>query len=140
MLSPSAARMGCVSTTLRHIGRNSRRFSVTTGRRGSILSQGRNELSRARVAFASDASRWKSTMATYDSSDDEEDSNRSHGHAEAAKARSTFSHEEAWMVNLGREDNNEWLLGTRADDWFTGLKPTDCPGELWYLKMKLSYL
>jgi hypothetical protein len=69
-------------------------------------------------------------MTSYDSSDDEEDSNRSHGHAEAAKVRSAFSHEEAWMVNLGRDDCNEWLLGPRdADDWFTGLKPSICPGK-----------
>lgn len=70
-------------------------------------------------------------MASYDSSsdDDEEDSKRSHGHAEAAKARSAFSHEEAWMVSLGRDDNNEWLLGPRdANEWFTGLKPSTCPG------------
>jgi hypothetical protein len=34
------------------------------------------------------------------------------------------------MINLGREDNNEWLLGPRdADEWFTGLKPTICPGK-----------
>jgi len=68
-------------------------------------------------------------MTSYDSSDDEDELNRTHGHAEAAKVRSSFSHEESWMINLGREDNNEWLLGDRDDDdWFTGLKPSICPG------------
>lgn len=58
--------------------------------------------------------------------------NKARGHAEAAAARATshLSHDESWMINLGRGNNNEWLLGPRdADDWFTGLKPTLCPGE-----------
>jgi hypothetical protein len=58
--------------------------------------------------------------------------NKSRGHAEAAAARATshLSHDESWMINLGRGNNNEWLLGPRdEDDWFTGLKPTVCPGE-----------
>ena len=131
MLSPSAARMGCVKTTLRHIGR---RYSNTAAvrRRETLLWQHTNSrLSYVRTALASDGRRWKSTMAAYDDSSDEEDnSNRSHGHSEAVKARSgSFSHEEAWMINLGRDDNNEWLLGTRnVDEWFTGLKPSICPG------------
>lgn len=143
MLSPSAARMGCVKTTLRKIGPSGRRFrsssSVTTatgGRREALLAaagsgtgRSRQGLSYARAALAADVRRWKSTMASYGDYEDEDDSNRSHGHAEAAKARSTFSHEEAWMINLGRDDSNEWLTGTRdADEWFTGLKPSICPG------------
>ena len=69
-------------------------------------------------------------MAIYNDSDDEETLNKSYGYTEAAKVRSAFSHEEAWMVNLGRDGNNEWLLGPRdPDEWFTGLKPTTCPGE-----------
>jgi hypothetical protein len=62
--------------------------------------------------------------------DDEEDSKRSHGHAEGVKARNTLSHDEAWMVNIGRHDNDAWLLGPRdEDEWFTGLKPSICPGK-----------
>lgn len=131
MLSTTAARMGSVHTTLRHIGRtSSRRFSVAAGRRETLLRTSKSQLSYARAALASDVLRWKSTVASFRDSDDEEDLNRSHGHAEAAKARSAFSHEEAWMVNLGRDDSNEWLLGPRdADDWFTGLKPSICPGK-----------
>jgi len=37
------------------------------------------------------------------------------------------SHQEAWMVNLGRGDN-EWLDGPRGSAWFTGLEPRVCPG------------
>lgn len=136
MLSASAARMGCVHTTLRHIGKGSRRFSVATGLRESLKKSPvwkANNLSRARAAVTSDVYRWKSTMAPYSDSDDEEDTNKFHGHAEAAKVRSTHSHAEAWMVNLGRGDNNEWLLGPRdADEWFTGLKPSNCPGKYKY--------
>ena len=142
MLSPSAARMGTVSTTLRHIGKSRRGFSIAAlGRRESEVNGSgmiRQAFNRsawdARAVIASDLTRWKSTMAAAysDSEDDEEEFetlDRSHGHAEAVKARSALSHEEAWMVNLGRDDNNEWLLGPRdADDWFTGLKPSICPG------------
>merc|ERR1719223_1865063 len=82
-----------------------------------------------RVPLASEVGRWKSTMATYNDSEDESESVRSLGHAQAAKARSVFSHEEAWMVNLGRGDNNEWLSTQRvADEWFTGKEPSICPG------------
>merc|ERR1719223_410755 len=83
-----------------------------------------------RVPLASEVGRWKSTMATYNDSEDESESARSLGHAQAAKARSIFSHEEAWMVNLGRDGNDEWLSTQRdADEWFTGKKPSVCPGS-----------
>jgi hypothetical protein len=53
------------------------------------------------------------------------------GHAAAVKARASkeTSHEEAWMVNLGRGNDNEWLTGPRPVEWFTGLEPTKCPGK-----------
>ncbi|KAL7479203.1 hypothetical protein ACHAW6_004944 [Cyclotella cf. meneghiniana] len=35
--------------------------------------------------------------------------------------------QEAWMVNLGRGDD-EWLTGPRGRDWFTGKAPDVCPG------------
>jgi hypothetical protein len=38
---------------------------------------------------------------------------------------------ESWRINLGRGHDNEWLTGPRpADDWFTGVSPTNraCPG------------
>ncbi len=68
-------------------------------------------------------------MAVYSDPDFEETVwNKSQGHAQALKIRST-SPVEAWMVNLGRDDN-EWLLGPRdPDEWFTGLKPSCCPGK-----------
>eukprot|EP00934_Nitzschia_sp_Nitz4_P006520 Nitzschia sp. Nitz4//scaffold25_size161228//36694//39737//NITZ4_002420-RA/size161228-augustus-gene-0.124-mRNA-1//-1//CDS//3329544556//6510//frame0 len=129
MLSATAARMGCVKTTLRHIGRNSRSFSVALGQRSRSATRGKEFLrGPVRAALASEFNRWKSTMASNPDFEEEGDSIRSHGHAEAAKARSVLSHEEVWMVNLGRDDSNEWLTGARQDEWFTGLKPTQCPG------------
>lgn len=38
------------------------------------------------------------------------------------------SHQEAWMVNIGRGDE-AWLSGPRHSDWFTGLEPIACPGK-----------
>ena len=38
------------------------------------------------------------------------------------------SHQEAWMVNLGRGDD-EWLRQPRNVEWYTGLDPSVCPGE-----------
>ena len=67
----------------------------------------------ARAVLAADVRGWKSTMALASYSDyedeDDSDSNKSYSHAEAARARSAFSHEEAWMINLGRDNSNEWL-------------------------------
>jgi hypothetical protein len=34
----------------------------------------------------------------------------------------------AWMVNLGRNNDNEWLTGPRGQEWFTGTHPLECPG------------
>lgn len=40
------------------------------------------------------------------------------------------SRKEAWMVNLGRGDNDKWLNGPRNNEWFTGVSPKDnCPGK-----------
>ena len=43
------------------------------------------------------------------------------------------SHQEAWMVNLNRGNENEWLSRPRSSDWYTGLEPSICPGESVYL-------
>lgn len=38
------------------------------------------------------------------------------------------THEEAWMINLARNDDDVWLTGPRPKSWFTGVPPADCPG------------
>ena len=46
------------------------------------------------------------------------------------------SHEESWMINLGRGNVNAWLTGVRSDEWFTGVIPSKCPGK--FLKGSVS--
>ena len=87
MLSAQAARMGCVRTTLRQI---SRRKSHSMGHRVRGA-KGFSPRDRRVPPLGSDLSRWKSTMTAYPDSEDENESIRSHGHAEAAKVRSSFS-------------------------------------------------
>ena len=88
----------------------------------------------ARFVFSSKSdvfsSRWKSTMASYaDSDSDEENEIVSATTTRSTVGEGSLSHEEAWMVNLGRADNNEWLTGPRdPDEWFTGKQPKICPG------------
>jgi hypothetical protein len=132
MLSPQAARMSCVSTSLGHIRRSARFLSI--GRRHfdpSVRSRFRlpTDVSRA---FSSGLSRFKSTLAAYDESEDDNIDYRHQGHVTAAKARATDaikSYDDAWMINLGRDGDNEWLTGPRDQDWFTGVAPRDCPGK-----------
>jgi hypothetical protein len=107
------------------------------------------------TALDSNTNRWKSTMASVMESDDEDEitinvseniknegskmATFENGHVKAARARmvdqqknntsSSLSLDESWRINLGRGSNNMWLTGPRnEDEWFTGLKPTDCPG------------
>jgi hypothetical protein len=71
-----------------------------------------------------------------DDSEDEDELERivlnhpSQGHAAAATqlAASARSLDEAWMINLGRQDDNNWLSKPREDDWWTGVHPRNCPG------------
>ncbi len=141
MLSPSAARIGKPSTILRHLSRKkirSNNYWTVSGTKNlgrqafssetRLSSRGNRVLlpETPRIVLSSNAARWKSTLASYES-DEEND-------VVATTTRSTvgegsLSHEEAWMVNLGRGDNNEWLTGPRdADEWFTGKQPKICPG------------
>lgn len=73
--------------------------------------------------------RHKSSLAAYDD-DDEDVIDATNGHAAAAALNFEKSHQESWMINLGRGNNNAWLSGPRTGDWFTGLAPSKCPGKL----------
>ena len=82
-----------------------------------------------KYAVLSASNRFKSTVAAYES-DEEELEHRTKGLAAAAAlGAAPKSHEEAWMVNLGRNHDNELLLGPRDLKWFTGLPPIECPGK-----------
>jgi hypothetical protein len=155
MLSPSAARMGFWTTVRRKP--SARAFSLATGskQRGGLATaatasgsgkhqsvfRGHGLAAVWKEGFSgwNNGKRvlgrrsWKSTMAAYDSDDSDDAPTTAAtpyaGHAQAAKARAVMSHEEAWMINLGRDNDNEWLKGPRnADEWYTGLKPSLCPG------------
>lgn len=115
-------------SSVSHGGRLS---SKAIGTRKSAL------LPNTHVAFSTTSdgfsNRWKSTMASHSDSDSDED-NDDDDEVNTATTRNTveggaLSHEEAWMINLGRSDNNKWLTGPRdPDEWFTGKQPKLCPG------------
>lgn len=133
MLSPQAARMGCVSTK-GQIRRSTRRYlSIGRGRRHfepSVGSRFRLSTETSR-AFSAGLSRFKSTMAAYDEGEDDGIDYRHQGHVAAAKSRVSNAvkpHDEDWMINLGRDGDNEWLTGPRDQEWFTGVAPRNCPG------------
>jgi hypothetical protein len=150
MLSPNACRMGLVTTTRRQIGYSlltspsmgSRRALLTASSNSSLLvSGGRSDAETSSIwtlPRQAGNRRWKSTRmaSAYDTDEDSDGSldARSKGFEAAAQLRSTSSeqklwaHEEAWMVNLGRGNDNEWLTGPREEEWFTGVHPRDCPG------------
>ena len=152
MLSPSAARMSHhVKDSL--FGRNTGKAVLTSGRtlmtRSSkssslLLTESSGALWKPRrwSSLTVMTRRWKSTAAAFvdDSDSDPEDTifdSRSKGFSDAAKMRAlrsagevASSHEEAWMINLGRGEDNAWLTGPREDSWWTGVHPRDCPGTL----------
>ena len=149
MLSPSACRMGLVSTTRRKIGTSvagqvpvfSRRPFLTSFKPSSsslgIEVETGVRARRSSPSFKRDTPvrRWKSTRVAplydADDSDGDELEVRTKGFAAAAQLRATekLSHDEPWMINLGRGIDNDWLTGPRDDDWFTGIHPRDCPGK-----------
>lgn len=167
MISPSACRMGLVTTSRRKIG-TALAGPTSLGRRRALLTSNTpSKLSSSSLAGALEKEvwtplrlrggsnnrwssvphrRWKSSRvaAVYDSETDSDHDGdhdddlevRTKGLAAAAQLRATtdkLSHEEAWMINLGRGSDNEWLTGPREEDWFTGVHPRDCPGKLQWL-------
>lgn len=125
MLSPQAARMGTVWTTLRKIG-TSVRFSVK-----KKLSLPSDKAGRHFLWKVSSAARWQSTQTeVYDSEDDLDYRNKGLASAAALRVASSAHVDDLWKINLHRGDDNAWLTGPRlAHDWFTGLPPNDCPGK-----------
>jgi hypothetical protein len=129
MLSPQAARMGTVWTTLRNIGMSKgpcRSFHVSPCNISLV-----SKTKKGKIVPILSSVRFKSTMANYDS--DEDFTSRYTGHKAAANLRATSGNnhalQEPWMINLGRGNDNAWLMGPRKSSWFTGTSPADgCPG------------
>lgn len=149
MLSPQAARMGTVWTTLRNIGMSSSNSALRVTLQGH-----RSSIRGSRLA-----DRFKSPAAVFSSISDEDfdDSHhdnrgklvvdRTEGHKLAAEYRAEsdvnqrHAYEEPWMMNLGRGNDNAWLMGLRKDDeWFTGVAPRNCPGKSLMLPTQLQYI
>ena len=108
------------------------RSTCTAGKK-QFLSTSKKYASRLRsnrhstIRQPSTASRHKSTAAAV--VDDDSD-NGLNGHSTGeTRASINRSHEEGWMINLGRGNDNEWLTGPRPQEWFTGLPPSMCPGK-----------
>lgn len=146
MMSNSAARIGRNSVSWSLTGKSligSRRALLTSSKPSpaALLGGGEKDIwtplrLRGSAKWNPPLRRWKSSrVATaYDEFDSDGDDLevRTKGLAAAAELRATekLSHEEAWMINLGRGTDNEWLTGPREDEWFTGRHPRDCPGKL----------
>ena len=164
MLSPQAARMGTVHTTLRKIGlHGSRRayggggsLSTSSSSSSSFLGLSpwksatnnsiKSGLSKNQLFVRFKSSRAAAATVNYEDSDDDEgytniNNNplidgaryRSYaGHAAAMEQRASTvaTTDEPWMINLGRNNDNEWLMRPRdPEEWFTGVAPThQCPG------------
>ena len=102
-------------------------------------------LSKNHLLFRFKSSRAAAATLNYDESDDDEDSNNNNNNVgldtrygspmvnAAAMSQRTSSDQppEPWMINLGRNNDNEWLLNPRnPEEWFTGVAPMNqCPGK-----------
>jgi hypothetical protein len=113
------------------------RSTCTVGKK-QLLSTSKKYASRLRsnrpstIRQASTASRHRSTAAALVDDDFDNVLNGHYtGHPAVAEARTSMdrSHEEVWMINLGRGNEKEWLTGPRPQEWFTGLPPSKCPGK-----------
>jgi len=149
VLSPQAARMAHL--TLRRIGNTTskRPFGGFSSRRVVSCQMTRNGKNKLSDTFQQQLKqqRFKSTRGASaaisidtDSDEDEEQPQdlayRHSGHATAAEYRAnqptSVIEEESWTINLGRGDDNAWLMGSRDEqEWFTGVAPVNnCPGKL----------
>lgn len=157
MLSPQAACMGTVHTTLRRIGSSKYLTSTVTRKNQPIVAFGVERVPLVSGAdpkihsqtclrtFSTFTSRSNSSLAAQKHDEDDHEEyfvaeivDRSLGFKLAGHAAKSYvaddatvinrSHKEAWMINLGRECD-EWLNGPREDVWFTGVHPRECPGK-----------
>jgi hypothetical protein len=156
MLSPQAARMGTVYTTLRNIGCSGRHALNGVGGVRVVASANHLPsfmLSTGSYSFDSIYHRFKATLAIVESddeSDDESDLSFSSTNSKLVnavkKAESGFtfdavhgvgadlSHDKnficaikaPWIANLGRDNN----INRISNEWFTGVSPSSrsCPG------------
>jgi hypothetical protein len=134
-----------ISFTMMFAGHSARLLAATTLRSAACKKQLSSTSTKLALRLRSNCNRTSSThrhkstllrnksTAAALADDDYGDvlNGNSSGHAAAMEARVSMdkSHEEAWMINLGRGNDNEWLSGPRPQEWFTGLPPSKCPGK-----------
>ena len=97
----------------------------------SSTSKSNTTRSKSSVAYADDHLTNEDEMIEFEDIAMTHQHHPSQGHAAAAAAASTVakSHAEAWMINLGRNDDNIWLSKPRDEKWWTGVHPQNCPGK-----------
>lgn len=134
MLARSATTRRAIDSTLRHA--QSRNYAVAKSHVSGVSQLASRQVNPA--ISTSVLHQWvrekssSAAMAEEEIIDEQSFSGNIEGHSAAAEATSNMqkSNEEAWMINLGRGNNNEWLTGPRPEEWFTGLAPSECPGKL----------
>lgn len=126
MLSNNIATKKATLSFIRSFGT---RRNVVQHHSSSAVSTLRHRV-KARSALSTAAWRQSSSYAAHTIEEHEQLHGNIQGHAAAAAIRTSTgkSHEEAWMINLGRGKENAWLTGPRSDEWFTGVVPANCPG------------
>jgi len=127
MLSNNIATKKATFSFIRSFGTRS---NVVPHHSSSAVSTLRHRV-KARSALSTAAWRQNSSYAAHTIEEHEQLHGNIQGHAAAAAIRTSTvkSHEEAWMINLGRGKENAWLTGPRSDEWFTGVVPANCPGK-----------
>lgn len=156
MLSPQAARMGTVFTTLRrigvagflHVGDSAVHSRRVMGHSAvsplhTIRLPAAHSLKSYFLPFSDNlARRHKSSRAACCSFDEEVENSYVDNDVPMSNSKldmtPTIHHRlssavsEPWTINLGRCKNHEWLVGPRdPQDWFTGVAPVNnCPGKL----------
>ena len=154
----SSIRLKGKSIPFRHysVGGN-RRLNDGLSKTSSVVRMPMMETSRFlnldRLSDTSRHQRCKSTISVADYETDESSPNVTSntlglsymGHAAAAEYRAQQQQQqqdpqvnpsmlasESWRINLGRGNDNAWLMGPRKDkDWFTGIAPNqNCPGKV----------
>ncbi|KAL7447072.1 hypothetical protein ACHAXM_010743 [Skeletonema potamos] len=114
-ITRSHTTLHVLTTSNLHAKRNVYRTILRENTSAAIATTTHSIKTRAKSSGAAVASALE-----YD--DDDTATSTPHESSEARRTR-----QEAWMVNLNRGDN-EWLIGPRSEEWYTGKPPKYCPG------------
>lgn len=127
MLARNTAIKIAVLSGLRSVG--GKRHFVSNSKSSPSSSSGLALHHRSARSALSVTLRQSSSAAARDDAEDFHGPPEGHAAEAAVRMNTLKSHEEAWMINLGRRRENAWLTGPRSDEWFTGVVPSKCPGK-----------